>query len=238
MGGCTLYYYQRTKEFEDLSLIKSLEFLKKVITCYTQEIKTLVNYNYTITNISEFNLDKVNSLACVLSVNYNAYLDNVLEGKEAVEKGLLLQSWISLGAVLEGALQMFLKIHNYSYQNAPVIRKIKKGNIEVRIEKINLFELIEYFFDENNGIIKSNTYDKDNIDLIRTSRNLVHFFTDDELLSWEEFNKSIKLIIEVILDLLNRLPEVQDENGFVEGSDPELSRYIRLQKQEWFNLKY
>ena len=221
------YYYKRTNEFELLEYEGTLSYFQDVVRCYLESILTLADSNPNVTNINSKNLNKLVLLSNMLIKNYEVYKQDL-----EPDEGTLLQSWISLGAVLEGCLQCFLKIHFYSYENNPVKYKNKK---EIPIEQLKAFQLIEYFFG-GEGIIKTDEFDKSNIDNIRIQRNFVHLFAGEIIDDWDGLNESLKLVIEVLLDLLSRLPELEDENGFVSLCDNKLYSNVYNLKHKYFIL--
>lgn len=221
------YYYQRTDEFELLNYDGTLKYFQNVARCYLESILTLADSNQNVTNINSKNIKKLVLLSNMLIKNYEIN-KNDLEPDD----GPLIQSWISLGAVLEGCLQCFLKIHFYAYENNPVKDRYKK---DISIEKLKAFQLIEYFFG-GKGIIKTDEYDKNNINNIRIQRNFVHLFAGDVIDDWDNLNESLKLVIEVILDLLSRLPEYENEYGSVTLCDPILEREVYNLKHKYFVL--
>ncbi|MGG3497413.1 hypothetical protein ABES08_16930 [Peribacillus simplex] len=230
------YVWNPTEEFNNLGTDEGLEFLKKLVTYFAEEIDFLSSYNQNITNVDEIRLEKLKSLAYALKVNYkfkenqNLFSDG---NSELEEKGLLLQSWISLGAILESTMLLFLSIYNHSYDNNPMLdRKNKKINIE----DLKLVKLIEYFFDTHKGIFKGGTIDENEVHIIRLERNLVHLFNNKEVKSWTDFNYCLKIIIELLFELISRLPDVEDENGSVSSGNDDLRRYIYKTKNQLFSF--
>lgn len=219
------FYYKRSTEFETLDFTETILFFEKVTQCYLEQILTLADSNTNVTGINHKNISKLVSLAKMIKRNYE--MDKI---QSEQDDGAVLQSWISLGAVLEGCLQSFLKIYQSSYDNQPVLdHKSKK----ISIEKLKSYQLIEYFF-SGAGIIQNGEFKKSNIDNIRIQRNLVHFFAGDEINNWDTLNKSVKLVIEILFDLISRLPELEDEYGYVSLCDEELLREINCKKYRWF----
>ncbi|WP_277587536.1 hypothetical protein [Psychrobacillus antarcticus] len=222
------YYYERTVDFENLSYEKTVYFFQKVTKCYLEQVFTLSNSNPNVTNMNRKNIDKIIALSRMLNKNYEMFK---LDAES--DTGFLLQSWISIGAVLEGCLQSFLKIYYYSYDNQPV--RNTKGK-KIKIEELKSYQLVEYFF-SGDGIIQNGEFDKNNIDNIRVQRNLVHFFVGETIATWDNLNVSIKMVIEILLDLISRLPELEDENGSVSLCDENLYSEVYKMKHQWFLLK-
>lgn len=222
------YYYERTEEFKLLDYEQTLGYFQNVTRCYLEQVLTLANTHPGVTNVNHKNINKLVALSKMLNKNYEIDKSNF-----DTNEGPLLQSWISLGAVLEGCLQCFLKIYYYSYDNQPVKDRKRKP---ISIENLKAFQLIDYFF-SGDGIIQKGDFDKNNIDNIRIQRNFVHFFVGDMVDTWDNLNESTKLVIEVLLDLISRLPELEDENGSVSLCDEALYREVYNKKHEYFVLK-
>ncbi|MER1998924.1 MAG: hypothetical protein ABS882_04045 [Lysinibacillus sp.] len=222
------YYFDRTKEFEALKYEETVIYFQDVLRCYLESIRTLADANSNVTNINSKKLNKLTVLSNMLLKNYEIHMQEL-----EPDEGALLQSWISLGAVLEGCLQSFLKIYYFSYADNPV--RYKNGTMK-SIEKLRAYDLIEYFFG-GKGIIKTEEFDKNNIDNIRTQRNLIHLFAGEIIDDWDSLNDSLKVVIEVLLDLISRLPELEYEDGYVNLCDRELYNNIYSLKNKYFVLK-
>ena len=230
------YAWNSTEEFDNLSIEEGLEFLKKVVTYYAEEVDFLSSYNLNVKNVDSNKLEKLKALAYVLRVNYKFKEDMVIfldDNSELEEKGLLLQSWISLGAILEGTMLLFLSIYNHSYDNDPVLNR---DNKKIKIKELKLFDLIKYFFDKEEGIFKGGTFDENEVHIIRIEKDLVHLFNNKLLKSWNDFSHYLKIVIELLLELISRLPDVEDENGSVSSGNDELRRYIYKTKNQWFTF--
>ncbi|MFG3613481.1 hypothetical protein [Rummeliibacillus stabekisii] len=121
-------YLERTEEFNKLKTEDLLVYFEKIVEYYSSEANILINSNYKTSNLTQFQLEKLNGLSTVLSLNYKAYFDSIFEEKfKFYEKGLLIQSWVSLGAILESIMQIFLKVYQYAYDLDPII--VKKGTV-------------------------------------------------------------------------------------------------------------
>ena len=89
-----------------LSIEEGLEFLKKVVTYYAEEVDFLSSYNLNVKNVDSNKLEKLKALAYALRVNYKfkedmiIFLDDDDNNSELEEKGFIIESWISLGAIL------------------------------------------------------------------------------------------------------------------------------------------
>lgn len=226
------YYYKRTESFENMSYEETTLYFQKITECYLKSILTLTSLNSTTTNLNERNIGRIIALSKMLNKNY------VHKSDSEFNEGSLLQSWVSLGAVLEACLHSFLKINSNAYSKNPVTYydKRKKEDVVIEIERLTSYNLIEYFFG-GKGIIQAAEFEKAEINNVRINRNLIHIFAGTITADWEEINNSLKLVIEVILDLISRLPEIETEFGYLDLCDPDLYSEVYKLKREWFVLK-
>ncbi len=257
-------------------LANEIGFLKDFVQQYAEEIGEL---------LSGETISRFKGVAMSLKYpyeNFKAYEDS--ERRHHVEQGFLVQSWSSLGSLLESTLQIFLAIHYRDYVKSEwykwdrdaiqqisdelsggfkesltklvkenedggkpgLTKRILKSFLEKakgilkdkledpRIEKINLSDLINFYFGQ--GVIQDTEYTQGDLDKIRGYRNAIHAFQKREIGSWEELNKHIKDLILLSIDMLYRLPDIPQEvplpDWYVENKSS-----IIMQEHKWFQYK-
>lgn len=117
---------QKSEDFLNMDIEKTLNNLGEYSIHMVRVIEMLIKYqaikNDVILNKNVFNRYK--GLAISLSFpyeNFKKYIsqsvqfENQEEELCAVEKGLLIQTWASLGSILESTLQIFLTVYLEDY---------------------------------------------------------------------------------------------------------------------------
>jgi len=101
-------------------------------------------------------------------------------------EGKLIIAWTNLGAVLEGALKLFLSIHYIDYRNSKNHYKNRNGIIvdpdELSFEKLKVFIQREKIFD---------SVWIEFIQEVQKKRNAIHAYKDRDIGNWHEFYEAI-----------------------------------------------
>ncbi|MFB4472910.1 hypothetical protein ACDI16_08160 [Oceanobacillus caeni] len=153
MGGQQIVLIKgRTDAFNNMPLEETLEWVEKISCHMASEIDFLKDYEKEHTEtikelLNEETINRFKGLAMSLKFpyeNYKRYSD--ASAKLLVEQGLLVQSWSSLGSLLESTLQMFLAFYYrfytksewYKWEKEAVdqIKEVLTGSFKERLEDI------------------------------------------------------------------------------------------------------
>ncbi|WP_416043002.1 hypothetical protein [Bacillus halotolerans] len=111
----------RTDAFNNMPLEETLKWIEKITCHMASEINFLKKYESEHVEVigellNEETINRFKGLALSLKFpyeNYKSYVD--ASTQEMLEQGLLVQSWSSLGSLLESTLQMFLAFYYRFY---------------------------------------------------------------------------------------------------------------------------
>jgi hypothetical protein len=110
---------------------------------------------------------------------------------------------------------------------------IKEKEQLPRIDRLTLEPLIGFYFSEN--VMDWKHYSVEELRKIRDYRNSIHSFQEREIGTWNEFNHYVKILITLIIDMINRLPDLPDDvpwdTNFYEGR-----ANLLMQEQKWFEF--
>ncbi|MEH7489238.1 hypothetical protein [Priestia megaterium] len=142
----------RTDAFNNMPLEETLKWIEKISFHMAREIDLLKRYEPEHTEVigellNEETIKRFKGLVLSLKfpyLNYKSYSDSSTQ--EMVEQGLLVQSWSSLGSLLESTLQMFLAFYYrfyiksewYKWEEEAVnqIREVLTGSFKESLEDI------------------------------------------------------------------------------------------------------
>ncbi|MCY7810651.1 hypothetical protein MOF13_09010 [Bacillus spizizenii] len=111
----------RTDTFNNMLLEETLKWIEKITCHMASEINFLKKYESEHVEVigellNEETINRFKGLALSLKFPYENYKSYVDAGtREMLEQGLLVQSWSSLGSLLESTLQMFLAFYYRFY---------------------------------------------------------------------------------------------------------------------------
>lgn len=111
----------RTDAFNNMPLDETLNWIEKISYHMASEIDFLKKYESEHTQVigellNEETINRFKGLALSLKFPYENYKSHSdASTKKMVEQGLLIQSWSSLGSLLESTLQMFLAFYYRFY---------------------------------------------------------------------------------------------------------------------------
>lgn len=111
----------RTDAFNNMPLEETLKWIEKISCHMASEIDFLKKYESEHAEVigellNEETINRFKGLALSLKFPYGNYRSYVDAGtQEMLEQGLLVQSWSSLGSLLESTLQMFLAFYYRFY---------------------------------------------------------------------------------------------------------------------------
>lgn len=118
---------KQTSEFQDMELDETFKWITKYFIQVANEIEYLKQFEFENVDIfeellSEKTIKRYQGLALSLPLPYESYKlrkkEMQQEQFEALEQGLLVQSWSTLGSLLESTLQMFLSFYYRFYSNS------------------------------------------------------------------------------------------------------------------------
>ncbi|MFC9778346.1 hypothetical protein [Paenibacillus chitinolyticus] len=277
----------RTEAFNNMPLVETLKWVERINSQFANEVEFLkqfqVEHKAEINELlSEETIGRYKSVARALSVPYKTYrMEKDPELQSLLEQGLLVQSWSSLGSLLESTLQMFLAFHYRDYIKSDWFKwdeaaidqlvAMLKGNFKTtleeivtqneqlgtggltteimksfikktkdilrlkrrlpKIEKISLGDLIDFYYSEN--VLRSRQYDKQDLHQIQYYRNAIHAFQKRTIGSWDELNEHAKVLIMLMVDILNQLPEIPYKLPIPAWYYEEKSNII-MKETKWF----
>ncbi|CEY35381.1 Uncharacterised protein [Streptococcus pneumoniae] len=115
---------ERTDAFKNMPLEETLKWMVKFSYHMASEIDFLKQFESEYTKevgelLSEETIQRYKGLALSLQLPYTNYKAHADTGTlEMLEQGLLVQSWSSLGSLLESTLQMFLAFYYRFYKDS------------------------------------------------------------------------------------------------------------------------
>lgn len=119
-----------------MNLMDTLSYIELFATSFAKQLEVLkdleMNYSAEVNELlSSETLQRYKSNVKALKFPYRNYISEL--GEAPFEEGFLIQSWSSMGSILESTLQMFLAIYYRDYINSRdnlwdenVIEKIKE----------------------------------------------------------------------------------------------------------------
>lgn len=168
-----------TNEFKNLELSNSLEWVQRICNYFITESEFLIQFSGDDSHeikklLSEDTVGRYKGMVNCLSYPYKNYIECDKEVKNSLEEGFLIQSWSSLGSVLESTLQIFLSVYYKDYLNSdwrvwkePVIQELKQEikDLKSRLDQSILkkdtgedsaltTEVVKSFIKQINQIIK------------------------------------------------------------------------------------
>lgn len=113
---------------------------------------------------------------------------------------------------------------------------IKDKSVMPEINAITLYDLIQFYFEEN--VINKNEHSQDSYVTISRYRNSIHSFQKRNIGTWSELNEYSKLILLLIIEMLHRLPDLPDELNCEFGFNYfEEDGALRRQENMWLDYK-
>lgn len=107
--------------FDNMNLMDTLNHIELFATSFAERLEVLKNLemNYS-TEVNELlsseTLQRYKSNVKTLKFPYRNYISEL--GEASLEEGFLIQSWSSMGSILESTLQMFLSLYYRDYINS------------------------------------------------------------------------------------------------------------------------
>ena len=138
---------------------------------------------------------------------------------EEIEQELLL-SWLTLGAVTEYALAIFLAVYpKQTIKHIPKVQKITHR----KIEDLTFCELIK-FYQKVAGLPGT---DIDMLFNIKNNRNAVHLIKYKELSTWEAYKFSVEYFFSLLQNLIKCLPDLDDSKEYCIQAQREIESMYR-----------
>ncbi|MGS2746351.1 hypothetical protein ACVAMH_05440 [Bacillus zanthoxyli] len=214
-------------------LANEIDFLKEFETEYAKEIEEL---------LSEETMQRYKGLALSLQLPYTNYKNHTDAGTlEMLKQGLLVQSWSSLGSLLESTLQMFLAFYyrfykdsNWNTWNEESIKQIEEkltGEFKDSLDQIvkdnvakgekGLTNPIKKSFLEKAKYILKQKKELPSIEKITLS-DLLDFYFSEDIIKDGEYTKED---LQKIRDYRNAIHTFQKR---IIGTWDEFNNYLKL----------
>ncbi|OPH52181.1 hypothetical protein BC351_33145 [Paenibacillus ferrarius] len=225
----TLFWIERFS----CHLASEIDFLKMYESEHVEEIRRLLN---------EDTIKRFKGVALSLKFPYENYLNHSDPNtKEILEQGLLVQSWSSLGSLLESTLQIFLAFYYRFYQRSEWYKWDKEAIAQ--IEKVLMGDFksqLESIIEQNKiiGDTKGLTNDikksfltkvkeilKHKIQLPKIERitlsDLIDFYFSENVIESNDYSKAD---LQIIRDYRNAIHAFQERRI---GSWDEYNNYLK-----------
>lgn len=146
-----------TEEFKKMPLAETLKWVEKISCHMASEIDFLKDFESDYPEVledllNEETMNRFKGLAMSLKFpfeNFKSYSDE--PAKAMLEQGLLVQSWSSLGSLLESTLQMFLAFYYRFYVQSEWSKWDKEAIDQIKEELGSLKEKLEEIVEQNNA---------------------------------------------------------------------------------------
>jgi len=117
--------------------------------------------------------------------------------------GVLILAWTNLGSLIEGSLKLFLAVFYDDYKKDLEAVTDRNDNI-IDPDTLGL-EKLRQFFNRKNTMLWSKEWN-DFVLKIQGYRNSIHAFKNRKIGTFDEFEDSVKIYLELLMTINSRLP--------------------------------